>query len=187
MSTYQQLIFNKELFQHDLMLNLDKALEDAITIVLSSQKYFNGNSFEKNEVFGGFEYDIHSTDFKAWILEYGKGKYLDTSNPYLEDYKNTVYWNQKRESHNNAILYRGNGNEYTQLDYGSGNGSYTTTGKGNPDLEVPQWAQGVSPTPFIDRLFKEIWILFGTESNVVIREMENRIQDYFTVKDVVIK
>ena len=35
--------------------------------------------------------------------------------------------------------------------------------------------------------FKEIWILFGTESNVIIRDMENRIQDYFTIKDVVIK
>lgn len=187
MSNYQTLIFNNELFQHDLMMKLDIALENSIRTVFGSHQYFNGNSYTKNEIFNGFEYDIYSTDFKAWILEYGKGKYMDASNPYLDDYKNSVYWNSKRDSHNNAILYRGQGKEYTQLDYESGNGSYTTEGKGHPDKEVPQWAQGVPPSPFIDELFKQVWTLFGTDSIEVVREMEGKIQEYFTVKDEVIR
>lgn len=180
MSFYQTINFNKEKFQQELLLKLDKCMDEAIKTVFGSHPYFSGTS-DKNSVFNGVEYDIHSTDFKAWILEYGKGKYLDEGNPYLADYKNSLYWNDKRNSHNNAILYRGQGKEYTQLDYESGSGSYTAEGRGHENLELPDWAQGVKPSPFIDDLFDKVWILFGTDSIAVIRDMENHLNDYFDV------
>lgn len=178
MAEYQLMEFDEELFLHDLLDGLDHAMINAIQVVFGSHPYFDGNS-EKTQTMSGIEYDIHSTDFKAWILEYGKGKYLDESNPYLDEYKNSLYWNSKRESHGNAILYRGNGVNYSQLDYQSGSGTYEATGVGNPDLEVPDWAQGVRPSPFIDKLLKQVWALFKTDSIEIIRKMEDAADNYF--------
>jgi len=41
---------------------------------------------------------IVSTDNAgAFIMEFGSGEYMDTTNPYLQDYKNSEYWNPLRK------------------------------------------------------------------------------------------
>lgn len=183
MATYQAIEFQKELFLHDLLEGLDFAMTNSIDKVFGGHPYFDGKP-DKAEITNGIEYDIHSNDFKAWILEYGKGKYMDESNPYLDEYRNSIYWNSRRELHGNAILYRGQGTEYEQLDYQSGTGTYSAVGVGNPDIEVPSWAQGVAPSPFVSALFDQVWTLFGVDSIEIIRTMKANMEKYFVISAV---
>ena len=60
----------------------------------------------------------------AFLLEYGSGSKLDTSNPYLQDYMSSDHWNKARSSKGNAFLGRAAG----EIVYTPDGGSYESEG-----------------------------------------------------------
>ncbi|HKM01834.1 MAG TPA: hypothetical protein VJ083_07275 [Sedimentibacter sp.] len=94
-----------------------------------SEKAKDSSKVEHTEIIGSFI----STKIMFWgnaLLEsYGKGSFMQTANPELEEYKNSIYWNPLRSG--NEIVGRPQG---SYIDF-FGNEAYSTGKMAGKNLE----------------------------------------------------
>lgn len=177
--------FNRDAFHSAMLEMLDKCMDDAIKDTFGEHPFFNSNGTEKFNNITGYEYQLFSSDLKAWLLEYGSGIYMDEErNPYIDEYKSSSLYNPYRKT--NAIARRGSA-EYEQLDYKKGFGTTTQTGTEPAGEELPDWLQkkfSTKPKPFIDDLLKQTFILFKTNAYIAISDMNKRLNEFIVTKEV---
>lgn len=187
MATVQYMEFKREEFYNAILIELDKCMDKALLQTFGKHPYFGEDAINRFNNITGYEYEIHSTDFKAWLLEYGSGIYReDERNPYIEEYKHSLLYNPYRKT--NAIARRGS-DEYTQLDYANGNGTVTQTGTEPAGEELPEWMQKKFSTkadPFVDKLLKQTFILFKTDAYLAINRMNSRMNEFIVIKEVTV-
>lgn len=176
MAKYTVLEFNREVFLQELQDKLTNALDKAIDIAFVHE-YFNGDK-EKSINFLQSEWHLTFSDLRAWVLEFGKGIYIDTDNPYLLDYINSDLWARGRTS--GGMVLRGR-QPYKQIDYEDG--QMKTFIGANPQGKMlnENWQEQHSekPKPFIDDLFDKVWETFLPLADKAIQEMEDNKGLYF--------
>lgn len=97
---------SKECIERVLLFTSFWNVEDGTTIRALEDYYTGKNGW------------IVSTDNAgAFIMEFGSGEYMDTSNPDLQNYRNSTYWNPLRK--NKTIVGRPEG-EYMGVNYITG-------------------------------------------------------------------
>ncbi len=114
----------------------------------------------------GSKLTVGTINAKAFIQEYGSGKYIKTSNPDFDEYRSGSYWNPARNS--NWIVGRPAGT-YTLPNWKTGLFEEQYTSKGRMEGRIIPFNQGKKSDPKIDIMLKKIYLLFlsKVENNVI--------------------
>lgn len=166
-----------DVLNNAIMKGLDECMVRSITNTFGNHEYFRGLDLQKTITVDGVKYDFTSTHFKAWILEYGSGIYTDEQrNPYFEEYKNSILYEDARGNYKNKIV--GRGDKYTQLDYDDGKtvreyDGYMAKGVVLDDYYQEQWSE--KPKPFLQNLIKECWENFCYESQKLLVQLTEQM------------
>ena len=91
--------FNEDLFMSILTEQLQSLLFSSVQEVIARRYPFwsveDGTKIESYaDGTGTVGYTISTDNAIAFVLEFGSGEFMDESNPYLDDYKKSVYWNR---------------------------------------------------------------------------------------------
>lgn len=112
------------------------------------------------------KFTVGTINAKAFIQEYGSGKYIKTSNPGFDEYRTGSYWNPARKS--NWIVGRPAGT-YTLPNWKTGLFEEQYTSKGRMEGRIIPFNQGKKSEPKIDIMLKKIYLLFlsKVENNII--------------------
>lgn len=169
MVSYDLLTFDEIAFKEEIMRICDRALNEAVEVIRKNEYFKNGEIkyLPLHNEYDGYV-EVSASNLKAWLVEYGTGKYMRQDNPYLHEYKNSKYYYNLRKYKNDAVVYRGK-QEYTQLDYEGGDGEITRTGSNPAGKETGTDTQ---PEPFLENLIKDAWKAFENYYNNAIKSVD---------------
>ena len=163
MASYEALTFSPSVFHEKVLAMCDRALEDAVLVILGNEYFYNGTiqMLSDYEGFDGYA-EVTAGDLKAWIVEYGQGAKAEFwRNPYWEDYvRNSGLTNRWRLT-DPRVRNRGAGSRQT-VNFDE-NSIRTFTGK-NPEGrlldEETQDEYSVEAEPFLQELLQEAYQAF---------------------------
>lgn len=182
MAKYRELQFNREIFLNIVVEEFDSIMYQAIMnngFQRTEETDYNSASYD---LFRGKEYVISFSDLRAWVLEYGKGNKLDSTNPYLGDYMRSEYWADGRDT-DGTVVRRGEG-AYDTIDFMYGVPIRENKGTEPAGTALPESMQGLwakDPEPFVNDLYDAIWEAFVSLLDGAIRNIENRQNEYMFV------
>lgn len=164
MASYETLTFSQSVFQDKMLAICDRALEDAVLVILGNEYFYNGTIkiLSDYEGFDGYA-EVTAGDLKAWIVEYGQGEAADTTrNPYWGDYVRSGYTHRDRQS--GTVLRRGAGS-YESINFEKNKIQTHTSGSepsGTPVSATLQKALSREPEPFLQELLQEAYAAFDS-------------------------
>lgn len=161
MATYDVLVFQEEAFREEVKRICDEALDKAVEICKSDSSFQGESSRTISNSASGKEVEVESGTLKAWVLEYGAGLDMDTSNPYLGEYFASGLTSGLRSTP--YVVRRGSGS-YQTLNVETG--ELVTHQGGNPEgRRLPDWwhsEKGINqkPQPFMQKLLEKTFQTF---------------------------
>lgn len=161
MATYDVLIFQEEAFREEVKRICDEALDKAVEICKSDSSFQGESSRIISNSASGKEVEVESGTLKAWVLEYGAGKYMDTSNPYLGEYLYSGLTARGRPIPN--VARRGKG---PHMSLNVETGELVTQQGGDPEgMKLPDWwaeEHGINQKaqPFMQKLLEKCFQTF---------------------------
>lgn len=183
MATYQEIIFNQERFHGVIVEEFDKAMVEAIDEVWASDSYY-GQTI-KNKSINGVEYEIVFNDIRAWVVYFGQGQDIDTSNPFLDEYMSSDFWANGRHS-DGTVVKRGS-SPYDQYNYSSGKLVHYDSGAEPAGQElIPPLQKGISKAPTKDfwENIEKTFDVFCERVGLFVERIEYRlVSECFEVRD----
>lgn len=181
MASYEAVIFQQELFEDELRKVGDNALDDAAEFIMNSEWFANGSKHDSGSD-GDWDkvIDLEFGDLRAWVAEYGSGKYAQTDrNPYWGEYLYSGLTSPMRQG--SRAVRRGKGS-HSSLDIESGE-IVEHEGKDPPGGYLPNsWQDkfSVPADPFLEDLLDQAFRIFEDSFE---RQLENLDMSQFFKKE----
>lgn len=180
MAWYEPLVFNRENFILVVTQEFDKILEQAIKNRWEVGLEYNGEITAQSKEFNGRSYTVTFDDLRAWVMFFGSGEYMESSdeNPYLWDYIGSELWNPERWK---AVVGRQMG-EYETINFDTGEieKRYSTGTRAGVMLGGKYRRKKKREVDFWD-LIEKTWQDFKSLTPNAIKRIEQRVNEYMTV------
>ena len=153
---------NIELFQSLLSEQLQSLLLSSIQeVIAAGYPYWSvdaGTTVEyEADGMGIVGYKVSTDNARAFVLEFGSGEFMDESNPYLSEYKRSVYWNKPFRT-GPSIVTRPEG-EYQSFNWETGRPEIKeASGVMPPGFKTK--FQGEAPNPQISKMLNHVKQVF---------------------------
>lgn len=182
MAWYKPLVFNRESFILAVTQEFDKVMEQAIKNRWEVGLEYNGEITAHSKEFNGRSYTITFDDLRAWVMFFGSGEYMESSdeNPYLYDYiENSKLFNPIRKT--KYVVGRRSG-EYETINFDTGEiEERYTTGKRVGRKLGGKYARKEKRDVDFWSLIEMTWRDFESLSPNAIKRIEQRVNEYMTV------
>lgn len=177
MASYTNIEFDIFSFKWYCKDLLDQALLESISDIVNNTKFWDhahgGYHYKQYEDINSTEYTVGTINAKAFIQEYGSGKYIKTSNPDFQEYRNGKYWNPARKS--NYIVGRPAGT-YTLPNWKTGLFEEEYKSKGRMEGKIIPFAKGQRSDPQTGLILNKIYTSFLLKvDNEVIPDLQKAI------------